>query len=295
MAQQPLIGFYKLVSLGSFTKAAEATFRSQSALSQQVKKLEDDLGCKLLDRIGRQGFQLTTAGEALYRYASNLIHSEDQFNQELAEIKGENTGVLRLTAATGILFFLLAGPLSRYKALYPKVRIELFDCAPQTSVELVAAGNMDFCVTHKSAIPESLETFSWKQGEYAFMTPHDHPLTKLKKISLEDIVKYPLILPKKDVKRTARKNFDILTDKKGISYQVAFQTSNIFLAGEYVRRGFGVGFFLSFEGYRKMSAQDLAFTFLENLFPPETISIGVRKDYKLFSRKQEFIDFLLSQ
>ncbi|HAY21466.1 MAG TPA: LysR family transcriptional regulator, partial [Desulfobacterales bacterium] len=54
MEWQQLLGFYQVAKLGSFTRAGEATYRSQSALSQQVKALEEELACPLLERIGRQ-------------------------------------------------------------------------------------------------------------------------------------------------------------------------------------------------------------------------------------------------
>ena len=53
MEWQQIIGFYHVTKLGSFTKAAEATFRTQSAISQQIKNLEEELGCQLLERIGK--------------------------------------------------------------------------------------------------------------------------------------------------------------------------------------------------------------------------------------------------
>ena len=68
MEWQQLLGFYQVAKLGSFTKAAEATFRTQSALSQQVKALEDELGSRLLERLGKRRLQAHSRG----RKASGL-------------------------------------------------------------------------------------------------------------------------------------------------------------------------------------------------------------------------------
>ena len=62
MEWQQLLGFYQVAKLGSFTKAAAATFRTQSALSQQVKALEDELGTRLLERLGKRRLKLTVGG-----------------------------------------------------------------------------------------------------------------------------------------------------------------------------------------------------------------------------------------
>ena len=67
MEWQQIIGFYHVVKQGSFTRAAEATFRSQSALSLQVKSLEKELGCQLIERVGRRKIRMTLAGEKLFQ------------------------------------------------------------------------------------------------------------------------------------------------------------------------------------------------------------------------------------
>ena len=77
MEWQQLLGFYQVAKLGSFTKAAEATFRTQSALSQQVKALEDEFSTRLFDRMGRNILP-TQAGETLYRYAREIVRLKEQ-------------------------------------------------------------------------------------------------------------------------------------------------------------------------------------------------------------------------
>ena len=71
MEWQQIVGFYYVVKLQSFTRAAEATYRTQSALSQQIKNLEEEQECKLVERIGRQKLRLTAAGELFYKFSEN--------------------------------------------------------------------------------------------------------------------------------------------------------------------------------------------------------------------------------
>ena len=72
MEWQRIIGFYHVTKLGSFTKAAEATFRTQSAISQQIKNLEEELGCQLLERIGKKKVRLTSAGEKFFIFSESI-------------------------------------------------------------------------------------------------------------------------------------------------------------------------------------------------------------------------------
>lgn len=77
MEWQQIVGFYHVVRLGSFTKAADVTFRTQSALSQQIKSLEQELECRLLERIGRKRLRLTLGGEQLFQFAQTIMEKHD--------------------------------------------------------------------------------------------------------------------------------------------------------------------------------------------------------------------------
>lgn len=81
MEWQQLLGFYQVARLGSFTKAAAATFRSQSALSQQVRALEAELDCLLLERLGHR-LRLTPAGEKLLEFSRTLLAGYETFKEE---------------------------------------------------------------------------------------------------------------------------------------------------------------------------------------------------------------------
>ena len=92
MEWQQLLGFYQVAKLGSFTKAAAATFRTQSALSQQVKALEEELDCQLLERLGKRRLRLTPAGEKLLAFAQGLLAQWETLTEELRDLKGRPQG-----------------------------------------------------------------------------------------------------------------------------------------------------------------------------------------------------------
>jgi DNA-binding transcriptional LysR family regulator len=293
MEWNQLVGFYHVALLGSYTKAAKETFRTQSALSQQIKRLEEGLGTTLFDRSGRGCVHLTASGQALFQYAQIVLSQEERFMEELAEIKGESKGFIRLTAPNGTLIFQLAGPLKRYREEFPDVHLHLFESAPQTSVDMVLDGSMDLCVTHESVIPQSFMVYPWASGRYVIMAPHGHPLTRLDRVTMDDIVKYPLILPQKNARRTARRNFDWMATQESLRYKIILETSNTSINADYVKAGFGISFILSFDSYRRLHGKDIAFLFMDDIFPPERISIGVKKGHVLSPTKQKFLDFLL--
>ena len=87
MDWQQLLGFYHVAKLGNFTQAAEATSRKQSALSRQVKALEEELDCRLLERIGKRDLRLTRAGQKLYAFCESMLTTWNSCKEELDEIK----------------------------------------------------------------------------------------------------------------------------------------------------------------------------------------------------------------
>ena len=86
MEWQQIIGFHHVAKLGSFTKAAEATFRTQSALSQQIKTLESELDCQLFERIGKRRLRLTSAGERFLRFSEAILEKYEHLTEELDEL-----------------------------------------------------------------------------------------------------------------------------------------------------------------------------------------------------------------
>ena len=82
MEWQQIIGFHHLAKLGSFTRAAAATFRTQSALSQQIKALEEELDCPLVERIGKRKLRLTPAGERFAQFTEAILRRREQLQEE---------------------------------------------------------------------------------------------------------------------------------------------------------------------------------------------------------------------
>ena len=104
MEWQQIIGFYHVAKLSSFTKAANATFRTQSAISQQIKNLEEELGCQLLERIGKRKLRLTSAGERFFKFSESILEKYNSLTEEINEIKGLQMGHLRMAAPFTTLY-----------------------------------------------------------------------------------------------------------------------------------------------------------------------------------------------
>jgi DNA-binding transcriptional LysR family regulator len=292
MEWQQLLGFYHVARLGSFTKAGEATFRSQSALSQQIKALEEELGCRLLERIGKRKLRLTSPGERFFRFAQESLARYEQLQEELHELQGLQKGHVRLAAPFTTLYHLFPPVLKRYRERFPQVQLTVWDRSQATVLELIRAGDIDLGIALESVVPQDLAATRWQAVDTVLMAPRGHPLTRAKSITLEQIAAYPLILPPRSPGHSGRGNIQDYLRKEGLDYRVIMESSNVELSSLYVEMGLGISFATMVQGLR-LPRRKLAFISLKDFFPPDYMAVVMRKDKTLTPPKAAFIQMLL--
>jgi DNA-binding transcriptional LysR family regulator len=295
MEWQQVIGFHQIAKLGSFTKAAEATFRTQSALSQQIKALEEELDCHLFERIGKRKLRLTSAGERFLTFAESILKNYDSLREDLNELKGFQKGTLKIAAPFTTLYHLFPTVLKKYTAHFPHVELTILDRSQQAVIELVKSGDIDFGFTVESEVPGDLATLRWKKVETVLMTPIGHPLAKGKRVTLRQIAKYPLILPPKDLRFTCRRMLEERFQKLGLDYQIVMESSNVELTSRYVEMGLGISFASVVRDLPALKERKLEFLPMDQLFKPDYIAAVMRKDKTLGSYKSSFINILFGE
>jgi DNA-binding transcriptional LysR family regulator len=294
MEWQQIVGFHQVARQESFTKAAEATFRTQSALSQQVKALEEELGCCLIERIGKRKLRLTAAGERFFRFTRSVLASYEGLREELQELKGTPKGVLRLAAPFTTLYHLFPKVLREYPQHFPQVRLSILDRSQREVIELVRHGDIDFGLALESAAPRDLAVRRWLEVEMVLITPRDHPLTRLPRVTVKEISRYPLILPPKDQRSTGRQTIEGLFQKQGLDYQVVMESSNVELSSLYVELGLGISFATMVRDLPLAGQRSLAFLPMRHYVAPEFIAVILRKDKIVSTYMQAFLDLLFA-
>ena len=286
--------FYSLVQLGSMTKAAEAQFRTQSALSQQISRLEGSLGCRLLNRIGKKGFTLTPEGEEFYRFAEKILKEERDMMTHIRELQNGDTGTIRISSTHAALWVLPAR-LTSYRTAYPKVSLSFTERTPQEGLELLKKGQVDFSIIHGSSIPSAMRAYTWMRGRYMLVVPSSHALTGRSDITLQEISHYALNLATPHEKFSGRELFDRKFQELGLSYKILLETSNIFLNLRYTSLGFGISFMLCYEDAMELYHTDgVEYISMDHIFPSETISIVTREE-ELPDFKKNFLNMLLNR
>jgi len=295
MEWQQILGFYHAAKLGSFTKAADATFRTQSALSQQIKNLEEELECRLFERIGRRKLRLTSAGERFFQFSETVLARYDSFKEDINELKGLPKGRLRIAAPFTTIYHLFPLALKNYLKQFPNVELTILDRSQQDVLELVKNGDIDFGLVLESNVLPELTALRWQKVETVVMIPTGHPLAKAKRATLQQIAQYPLILPPRNLKHTYRQSLEGRLQQLGVDYHIIMESSNVELSAAYVEMGLGISFATVVMDLPGLKHRKLTFLQMGHLFKPDYIAVVLRKDKTLIAYKRAFIDILFQE
>ena len=186
------IALQNIVELGSFSKAAEKMEYSQSALSQMISSLETELGIKLLNR-NRTGAKLTHEGIALYPYVEQLIYQYEALQEKNNEIKGLETGVIRMGTISSVSVHWLPGILKEFQEQYPGVQFILHQGDYTSIQEWIKTGAIDFGFVTPDAVT-GIEIIELKKGAMMAVLPEGHELAQYDVIPLKELDGEPFIL-----------------------------------------------------------------------------------------------------
>ena len=181
-----------IVELGSFSKASEKMGYSQSALSQMISSLEQEMSIKLLNR-NRSGAKLTLEGKELYPYVEHLIYQYDALLEKANEIKGLETGVIRMGTISSISVHWLPGILKEFQEKYPGIQFVLHQGDYTTIQEGIKSGAIDFGFVTPEAVT-GIEWVELKKGAMMAVLPEEHPLAACEVVPLSELAKEPFIL-----------------------------------------------------------------------------------------------------
>src|SRR5690606_14178982 len=143
---KPLRAFCQVARLGSVSRAAEALFLSQPAVTLQLQALERDLGQRLFERIGRR-FSLSREGAVLYELARPLVDGIDGLDGEFrSRLKGLQAGELHVAAGTSTILYLLPPLVQAYRERHPDVQLVLHNVTGKDGLGLLRGDGCDLAV-----------------------------------------------------------------------------------------------------------------------------------------------------
>jgi DNA-binding transcriptional LysR family regulator len=168
-----------------FSRAADKLFRTQSAVSQTIRKLEDELGEALFDRSSREGV-LTDAGKVLYEYAEKLINLRTEASESLSELRELQKGKLVIAANEFTVLYLLP-VLAEFRRVHPMIRITVERALGSHIPDDVLSYNVEFGVLSYEPQEASLNSIVVFLDELVFVVPPKHPLASAGQVSIRQL------------------------------------------------------------------------------------------------------------
>ncbi len=179
--------FCEVVERNGFTRAAEALYLTQPAVSRQVRELERYYGVELFEQIGKRVYP-TEAGNTLYSYAKQVFHTLDDLEVEINQLKGLKAGHLRIAASATAGTYLLPSLLGRFKREYPGVEVTLeIHNSQQVEQRLMESQQIDLGVTERPVSEEYLYSQAFGEEQLVVIVSPDHPFAQRDAVTVAEL------------------------------------------------------------------------------------------------------------
>lgn len=185
--------FAGVYELRSFSRAASALRLTQSTVSEHVRLLEEELGVRLFDRLGRESVP-TRAGELLHGYARQMLALRTQARQALDQFLGQVTGLLTVGASTIPGEYVLPPLIGRFRERHPRVSISLHISDTRGTVQAVLDGQVDVGVVGADPGNRALDAWALMPDELVVAVPPGHPWVGRREATLEELRAEPLVV-----------------------------------------------------------------------------------------------------
>lgn len=311
MELHQLEAFEAVVLHKSFTRAAEALFLTQPAVTRQIAALEGELRTRLFDRLGRT-VRLTTAGEALHRYAEQMMRLAGEARDAVADIEAGRAGRLAVGASSTLATYVLPGLLRRFRESRngaAQVEIAIHTGVSAHILEMVREGDADIgLVTGEAdAAEEAIQRASSAAHDpilevrvltdYAtcVVTPPLHPLAGRGRVTAAQLAPYPLILMENGT--NLRTYVDRLLSSAGVKEQVTMELDNVEAIKRMIEADLGISILPQVAVRAEVAERRLAALTLADA-PRRShrrIALVYRRDKYLTSALRAFIDLVEAQ
>ncbi|MGC2235871.1 MAG: LysR family transcriptional regulator [Pyrinomonadaceae bacterium] len=232
--------FCDLVDMQSFSLAAERNFVTQSAVSQQVRTLEDKFNRRLLERVrGRREVRLTPSGEVFYREAKNVLASFDQLQESMRGLVGKISGTVKVATVYSVGLHELPPKVREFMTKFPAAKIDLEYSRMTRVVRDVLNGSVELGVVTFPEPKRGLAIVPMTGDRLVLICPPDHEFAEREEIKARELDGHDFVLFERDI--PTRKATDKILKSHGVTIRKVAEFDNI----ETIKRAVEVGFGLA--------------------------------------------------
>lgn len=281
-----LVSFYQIVKTGSFSKASNVVLRSQSAVSHQIRNLENELKIKLFERL-RKKVKLTEEGKILFDVVNAFFIDLEKLKGIYDDMQHGKGGSLTIATSSAPITYFLPDVIKKFIDQCSRIKFKLINCSLTSEIlSMVLEGEADFGIGPKSnkVLPEKMNFMFWKSFDIVLLAAKGHPISKKKVIKLDDISKYPLVLYREGT--VVRRVIEEVFIKNKLYYEVIMEMDVAENIKKYVEMGMGVSI---------LSSLTLTHTDKGRFFFSNINNLFGRIDYGLYFRKNKYITAAMKQ
>ena len=283
-----LTTFVEVTKLGNFSRAGQKVFRSQSAVSAQIRQLEQEYGEKLLDRVGKS-VRLTPAGEVLFEYANRLLTLREESRRAVADQGSTPRGVLLIGANEATCLYVLPDVFAEYHRLYPSVQIRVYRNFSHKILEKIEDGSVDLGIVTLPVKSPSLKVHSVFRDQLLLMVNPENPLAKRRTVSISEIAEQPLIFPKTGY---TRQLLDKLFRPYRSRLRVTMEVPSVGMIKRFVAAGLGVSLISASFANKEIRAGEVKLVSIEDVEVWRELGLVYRRDRSLPRAVSAFVTLM---
>lgn len=286
--------FLEVAKTGSISKAASSLFVSQPSISYSIKMLEEELKCKLFNRTAK-GTELTIDGEKLLFYVEGAFNMINAGCKTVKDSENMISGEIRVGVPTHIGIFLLSKYIQKFIEKYPGIKFTIVNRATSEMVDMLEKRNLDFIVDSYPIDSNRKDIVLYKLIEVSNCFVCNEKYKNIVNegiINIEDIQKYPLLLPPK-ITSTRKALESKLKDRiDNLEAIIDVPTTEVML--ELVKKGLGIGYFTK-ESVQKYIDSGRLYEIPVDVELPKTDICIAYVDNFLANAPKKFIEMLNSE
>lgn len=278
--------FYVVAKNKHMTRASEELHISQPAISQSIKKLEDQLGGTLFLR-SNKGMELTEEGKMFYEYVKGALELIGNAENEFTSFKDLSKGEIKVGCSTTLTKLILMDTLENFHKDYPNININIVNGLTSNLINDLKLGKLDFVIFNESNVKENnLYLEKIKELKQGFVYNPDYYTDNVKTFS--DLNKLPLIL--QNGESNSRKLLDYIALQEHVKLIPRMEVVSQELISEFANIGLGVGFVIIDLANRNF--KNLKELEINKTIPNINVYLAMNKSISLTFASKKFIDYL---
>jgi DNA-binding transcriptional LysR family regulator len=283
--------FCDLVDLESFSLAAERNFITQSAVSQQVKSLEDRFKRRLLERLrGRREVKLTPAGEVFYRESKKVLDAYSHLEESLRGVVGKIGGTVKVSTVYSVGLHELPSKVREFMSKFPSAKIDLEYSRTTRVVRDVLNGSVELGIVAFPEPKRGLTIVPMPENRLVLIAPPDHKYAGRSKVKVTELTGEEFVLFERDV--PTRKAMDRIFRANGVEVRKVAEFDNIETIKRAVEVGFGLAIVPEPAVAEARKAGTLAVVDLAEKYWVRSVGVIYRSDRQLSLAAKKFVQLL---